>query len=184
MPLNHPKGLVRFQTDQPFLNSPLLIGTDYICHHINERNAVYMSRSKICHAFARLLAFLLIAAVTALSFSVLAVGESMGELTENIPDSAIGGAVSRAPDSLPSTILESPSEPYASSAPAVDGNSPQPQNVTDPPDGSDQESRGLLGMVVVIMIAVALIILILSFIPTRKDRDKVNEGSDGDDTRK
>lgn len=148
-----------------------------------------MSRYKIRCPLLRLSVFLLIAVLMALTSAAFIAGESMGALTENIPDSDIGGAVSQAPDSPPSPATQSSEEPYTASLPSeTDGNAPQTQSLTDPPADSGHENKGLFGIIVVIMVAVALIILILSFVPARKERHGAEEGADSGekdaDTRK
>ena len=115
-------------------------------------------------------------------FSLTISAESMGIMTENIPDTDIGGATGGAGEfvsEIASDIMPKPSSDLVpqGSTPIIPKNDPAAaQNA----DGTDADSRGsVFGVLIAIAVAVSLIMLILAFIPKNRGADeKYNDKTD------
>lgn len=141
-----------------------------------ERNSK-MNKTKKAGYFTRLAVFILMLTLLMSLPTLQASAESMGIMTENIPDTDIKGATGGADEmvsEIASEIMPNPSTDFF-----PEGSSPIiPRN--DSADTVNDENGSIFGVIIAIAVAISLIMLILAFIPKSKNREDGSGKNDRD----
>ena len=113
----------------------------------------------------RILALAVAVIIISSALSAIAAAETVGMITENVPDTNIGGATGGA-DSFVSEIasdIMSDSVPNETSSP-IASSVPEASSSLENAETGDG-IRGILGILITVIVAVALVMLILVFVP-------------------
>ena len=138
-----------------------------------------MKKTRNAGLIKRLAVFILMLTLLVSLPTLQVSAESMGMMTENIPDTDIKGATGGGGEIISefaSDIMPNPSSDIIpeNSTPIV----PRNDQAADDANMGNDRSGSVFGVIIAIAVAVSLIMLILAFIPKNKDRGESSDKSD------